>query len=156
VSELSLQKDEELKRFQDQERQASVRLREQDTLINELQEKLDLVEDELKGRKKDLDKLRTNESRYYYLPWPSSDCRMQEIVRSMEKEVEARELELSSWRDRYNNVKKSYDEQLAEADKLRDMILNKEGENNLLKEKINSLQEDIDTVSIPNLLPHLI
>jgi len=64
VTELSLQKDEELKRLQDQERQASVRLREQDTLINELQEKLDLVEDELKDRKKELDKLRTNESRY--------------------------------------------------------------------------------------------
>jgi peptidoglycan hydrolase CwlO-like protein len=74
---------------------------------------------------------------------------MQEIMRSMEKEVEARELELSSLRDRYNNVKRFYDEQLAEADKLRNMILNKEGENNLLKEKINSLQEDIDTVSIP-------
>jgi hypothetical protein len=27
------------------------------------------------------------------------------------------------------------------------MILTKEGENNLLKEKITSLQEDIDTVS---------
>jgi len=64
VTELSLQKDEELKRLQDQERQASVRLREQDTLINELQEKLDLVEDELKDRKKELDKLRTNESRH--------------------------------------------------------------------------------------------
>jgi len=74
---------------------------------------------------------------------------MQEIVRSMEKEVEARELELSSWRDRYHSVKRSYDEQLAEAEKLRDMILNKEGENNVLKEKINSLQEDIDTVSHP-------
>ena len=148
VTELSLQKAEELKRLQDQERQASVRLREQDTLINELQEKLDLVEDELKDRKKELDKLRTNESRYYHHIC-SSNFRMQEIVRSMEKEVEARELELSSWRDRYNSVKKSYDEQLAEADKLRDMILNKEGENNVLKEKINSLQEDIDTVRTP-------
>ena len=76
---------------------------------------------------------------------------MQEIVRSMEKEVEARELELSSWRDRYHSVKKSYDEQLAEADKLRDMILNKEGDNNVLKETINSLQEDINTVRIPHL-----
>ena len=82
----------------------------------------------------------------------------------MEKEVEAREMELSSWRDRYQSVKKSYDEQLciphpkepnltytAEADKLRDMILTKEGENNQLKEKITSLQEDIDTVSLPSL-----
>ena len=67
----------------------------------------------------------------------------------MEKEVESRENELSLWRDRYQNVKKSYDEQLSEADKLRDMILTKEGENNLLKEKITSLQEDIDTVSYP-------
>ena len=38
---------------------------------------------------------------------------------------------------------------IAEADKLRDMILTKEGENNQLKEKITSLQEDIDTVSPP-------
>jgi len=74
---------------------------------------------------------------------------MMEVVRSMEKEVESRENELSLWRDRYQNVKKSYDEQLSEADKLRDMILTKEGENNLLKEKITSLQEDIDTVSYP-------
>jgi hypothetical protein len=37
---------------------------------------------------------------------------MLEIVRSMEKEVEAREMELNSWRDRYQSVKKSYDEQL--------------------------------------------
>jgi hypothetical protein len=29
------------------------------------------------------------------------------------------------------------------------MILTKEGENNVLKEKITSLQEDIDTVSYP-------
>jgi septal ring factor EnvC (AmiA/AmiB activator) len=78
---------------------------------------------------------------------------MMEVVRSMEKEVESRENELSLWRDRYQNVKKSYDEQLSEADKLRDMILTKEGENNLLKEKITSLQEDIDTVSYP--LEHL-
>jgi hypothetical protein len=35
----------------------------------------------------------------------------------------------------------------AEAEKLRDMILTKEGENNQLKDKITSLQEDIDTVS---------
>ena len=79
----------------------------------------------------------------------------------MEREVEARELELNSWRERYQSIKRSYDEQLcipyhpytltfaAEADKLRDMILTKEGENNLLKEKLNSLQEDIDTVSPP-------
>jgi len=36
---------------------------------------------------------------------------------------------------------------VAEAEKLRDMILTKEGENNQLKDKITSLQEDIDTVS---------
>ena len=91
---------------------------------------------------------------------------MTEIVKSMEKEVERREIELTSWRDRYQSVKKSYDEQLctpppflsqpplltrltciAEAEKLRDMILTKEGENSILKEKIQSLQEDIDTVS---------
>ena len=64
MSELTLQKDEELKRLQDQERQSNARLREQDILISELQEKLDLVEDALKDRKKELDKLRTNESRY--------------------------------------------------------------------------------------------
>jgi chromosome segregation ATPase len=149
MSELTLQKEEELKRLQDQERQSNARLREQDILISELQEKLDLVEDALKDRKKELDKLRTNGSRYYHSHISPSDARMQEIVRSMEKEVEARELELSSWRDRYHSVKRSYDEQLAEAEKLRDMILNKEGENNVLKEKINSLQEDIDTVSYP-------
>jgi DNA repair exonuclease SbcCD ATPase subunit len=84
---------------------------------------------------------------------------MAEIIRSMEKEVERREIELTSWRDRYQAVKKSYDEQLcnllfaisyilAEAEKLRDMILTKEGENNQLKDKITSLQEDIDTVSL--------
>jgi hypothetical protein len=43
-------------------------------------------------------------------------------------------------------------DQKAEAEKLRDMILTKEGENNILKEKITSLQEDIDTVCHP-LLP---
>jgi hypothetical protein len=149
MSELTLEKEEELKRLQDQERQSNARLREQDILISELQEKLDLVEDALKDRKKELDKLRTNESRYCHSYLSPSDARMQEIVRSMEKEVEARELELSSWRDRYHNVKRSYDEQLAEAEKLRDMILGKEGENNVLKEKISSLQEDIDTVSYP-------
>jgi hypothetical protein len=37
---------------------------------------------------------------------------MAEIIRSMEKEVERREIELTSWRDRYQAVKKSYDEQL--------------------------------------------
>jgi chromosome segregation ATPase len=79
----------------------------------------------------------------------------------LEREVEARETELNSWRERYQAVKKNYDEQLctchpsphliilAEADKLRDMILTKEGENNQLKEKITSLQEDIDTVRTP-------
>jgi len=38
--------------------------------------------------------------------------RMLEIVRSMEKQVEARESELNSWRERYQSVKKSYEEQL--------------------------------------------
>jgi hypothetical protein len=38
----------------------------------------------------------------------------------------------------------------AEAEKLRDMVLTKEGENNELKEKITSLKEDIDTVHIPS------
>ena len=42
---------------------------------------------------------------------------------------------------------------IAEADKLRDMILTKEGENNQLKEKITSLQEDIDTVRTPPCIP---
>ena len=42
---------------------------------------------------------------------------------------------------------------IAEADKLRDMILTKEGENNQLKEKITSLQEDIDTVRTPPTIP---
>jgi hypothetical protein len=37
---------------------------------------------------------------------------MTEIVKSMEKEVERREIELNSWRDRYQSVKKTYDEQL--------------------------------------------
>jgi hypothetical protein len=35
-----------------------------------------------------------------------------EIVHSMEKEVERREIELNSWRDRYQAIKKSYDDQL--------------------------------------------
>jgi len=30
----------------------------------------------------------------------------------MEKEVERREIELNSWRERYQTVKKNYDEQL--------------------------------------------
>lgn len=38
---------------------------------------------------------------------------MTEIVYSMEKEVERREIELESWRERYLSVKKSYDEQLS-------------------------------------------
>ena len=37
---------------------------------------------------------------------------MLEIVRSMEKEVERREMELNSWRDRYQAIKKNYDDQL--------------------------------------------
>jgi len=37
---------------------------------------------------------------------------MTEIVYSMEKEVERREIDLEAWRERYVSVKKSYDEQL--------------------------------------------
>jgi hypothetical protein len=48
-----------------------------------------------------------------------------------------------------NSVTLSIPLTIAEAEKLRDMILTKEGENNILKEKITSLQEDIDTVSFP-------
>lgn len=35
-----------------------------------------------------------------------------EILRSLEREVEARETELNSWRERYQAVKRNYDEQL--------------------------------------------
>jgi hypothetical protein len=42
-----------------------------------------------------------------------------------------------------------------ESEKLRDMILSKEGENNQLRDKITSLKEDIDTVSrLPFLKDH--
>jgi hypothetical protein len=40
---------------------------------------------------------------------------MAEIIHSMEKEVERREIELTAWRDRYQAVKRSYDEQLCTA-----------------------------------------
>jgi hypothetical protein len=37
---------------------------------------------------------------------------MDEVMRSMDKEVERREIELEAWRERYVSVKKSYEEQL--------------------------------------------
>jgi hypothetical protein len=71
IGELQLQAEEQIKRMQDQERLSNARLREQDILITELQEKLDIVEDELKERKKELGELRTKDARYSslcYLP----------------------------------------------------------------------------------------
>jgi hypothetical protein len=111
ISDLQLQAEEQLKRLQDQERLSSVRLREQDILITELQEKLDVTEDELKERKKEVGELRSKDIRYH-LNGLYLRGRMLEIVRSMEKEVERREIELNSWRDRYQAIKKSYDDQL--------------------------------------------
>lgn len=64
IGELQLQAEEQLKRLQDQERLSNSRLREQDILITELQEKLDSTEDELKERKKELGELRTKDARY--------------------------------------------------------------------------------------------
>jgi hypothetical protein len=64
IGELQLQAEEQLKRVQDQERLSHARLREQDILITELQEKLDLAEDELKERKKELGELRSRDTRY--------------------------------------------------------------------------------------------
>lgn len=64
IGELQLQAEEQLKKLQDQERLSSARLREQDVLIAELQEKLDATEDELKERKKELGELRTKDVRY--------------------------------------------------------------------------------------------
>ena len=67
IGELRLQQEEQMKQLQDQHRLANARLREQDILITELQEKLDATEDELKGCKKDLVDLRTKDSRYILL-----------------------------------------------------------------------------------------
>src|SRR5436190_11057841 len=64
IGELQLKTEEQLKRLQDQERLSNSRLREQDVLITELQEKLDVTEDELKERKKELGELRTKDARY--------------------------------------------------------------------------------------------
>jgi hypothetical protein len=64
IGELQLQQEEQLKRLQDQERLSSARLREQDILINELQEKLDQADDELKVCKKELADLRAKDVRY--------------------------------------------------------------------------------------------
>ena len=63
IADLQLQAEEELKKLQDQERLSNARLREQDILITELQEKLDATEDELKERKKELADLRTKDAR---------------------------------------------------------------------------------------------
>jgi hypothetical protein len=64
ISDLQLQAEEQLKRLQDQERLSNARLREQDILITELQEKLDATEDELKERKKEVGELRSKDIRY--------------------------------------------------------------------------------------------
>jgi hypothetical protein len=63
IGEIQLQNDEQIKKLLDQERLSNSRLREQDTLINELQEKLDLTEDELKERRRELGDLRTKDAR---------------------------------------------------------------------------------------------
>jgi len=67
LGELQLQSEEQMKKLQDQERLSNARLREQDILITELQEKLDVTEDELKERKKELGELRSKDARYFYL-----------------------------------------------------------------------------------------
>ena len=64
IGELQLQKEEQIKKLLDQERLSNARLREQDVLINELQEKLDLADDELKGCRKELADLRSKDVRY--------------------------------------------------------------------------------------------
>lgn len=64
IGELQLQAEDQLKKLQDQERLSNARLREQDILITELQEKLDATEDELKERKKELGELRSKDARY--------------------------------------------------------------------------------------------
>jgi hypothetical protein len=74
IGELRLQAEEQLKRLQDQERLSNARLREQDILITELQEKLDSTEDELKERKKELGELRTKDSRYPFLEYINIEC----------------------------------------------------------------------------------
>lgn len=67
IGELQLQQEEHLKKVLDQERLSNARLREQDILITELQEKLDATEDELKEKKKELGELRSKEIRYPFL-----------------------------------------------------------------------------------------
>ena len=63
ITELQVEHEEQIKRLQDQERLSNARLKEQDTLITELQEKLDAADDELKERKKELSDLRTKDAR---------------------------------------------------------------------------------------------
>jgi hypothetical protein len=64
IGELQLQQEEQLKKLLDQERLANSRLREQDILINELQEKLDQLDDDLKTRNKEVSELRGKDVRY--------------------------------------------------------------------------------------------
>jgi len=64
ISDIQLQAEDQIKRLQDQERLSNARLREQDVLITELQEKFDAAEDELKERKKELGELRAKDGRY--------------------------------------------------------------------------------------------
>jgi hypothetical protein len=64
ISDMQVQADDQIKRLQDQERLSNARLREQDILITELQEKADAAEDELKERKRELGELRAKDSRY--------------------------------------------------------------------------------------------
>ena len=63
IGELQMQNEEQIKKLVDQERHSNARLREQDTLINELQEKLDVTEDELKERRRELGELRSKDAR---------------------------------------------------------------------------------------------
>src|SRR5579862_4063747 len=63
IGELQLQQEEQLKKLLDQERLANSRLREQDILINELQEKLDQLDDDLKTRNKEVSELRGKDVR---------------------------------------------------------------------------------------------
>jgi len=67
IGELQMQNEEQIKKLLDQERLSNARLREQDVLINELQEKLDSTEDELKERRRELGELRTKDARYHTL-----------------------------------------------------------------------------------------
>jgi chromosome segregation ATPase len=64
IGELQMQNEEQIKKLVDQERHSNARLREQDILINELQEKLDVTEDELKERRRELGELRSKDARY--------------------------------------------------------------------------------------------